>query len=203
MTDSFLSRTLLQLLLFLTLASLSGNSSYSQSGFRELIDVNHLYPYFEARGMSADGKVIFGTFENANYYSTPILWDTLNGFQPLPFPPYSDARLYGITADGSTVVGYLDSSFGESRAFTLSRSGIQYLPAFGTNPGHEPASYGLAVSADGRIVAGWSTRDDDCSGDPTKWIDGTPNLLPPLSYVCGGWVYGISPNGEYVFGDEG
>ncbi|MCY3000748.1 MAG: hypothetical protein NTV21_02920 [Planctomycetota bacterium] len=66
-------------------------------------------------------------------------------------PVYGPSTAFGISADGTYVVGTSDS-----RAFIWSAAtGMQTVGVLGT-PGLGNAGYGLAVSSDGNTVVGWS-----------------------------------------------
>ena len=59
---------------------------------------------------------------------------------------------YGVSADGSVVVGWARNAAGRSRAFRWTEAGgMQDLGTLGGN-----SSWALGVSADGSVVVGWA-----------------------------------------------
>src|SRR5689334_7588347 len=95
-------------------------------------------------------------------------------FQGLGWLPnagnFRGAYVYGLSQDGTTVVGTTDDASGTSRPFRWrSASGMVDL---GHVPGGSGDGYALGVSADGGTVVGFDTLP---SGErmPFIWADGS------------------------------
>src|SRR5258706_9844853 len=85
-----------------------------------------------------------------------------NGFGPV--------LAYGISADGSVVVGQSNSPTGLQAFRWDASNGIVGLGAF-SNPGGLQASGARACSADGNVIVGSSLRSDSLNedGSPFRW----------------------------------
>ncbi len=107
-------------------------------------------------GPSADGSVVVGQGGSANIpFAEAFRWTQSGGIVGLGFLPganYSQAS--GVSADGSVVVGYSDSSVGG--AFRWTQSGG--MVGLGTLPGGD-LSQANAVSGDGSVVVGSSGNE--------------------------------------------
>ncbi len=113
----------------------------------------------------------------------------------------------GISADGTTVVGYAQTASGETRAFRWSNG--TKIPAPTPNIGLN-SSFATAVSEDGRIVVGWG-RNADGLARIFRWdaFRGIEDLSAKYSlpgddhYVLHPLVQpfqngGMSANGRYI-----
>jgi probable HAF family extracellular repeat protein len=109
---------------------------------------------------------------------------------------------YGVSADGSVVVGVAFNADWQGRAFRWTASGG--MQDLGTLGGRESVAYG--VSADGSVVVGWA---QNATGDwhAFRWtasggmedLNTTyANLLTLGSYL--GRATAISPDGRYIVG---
>lgn len=122
-----------------------------------------------AGAISADGHVVVGWAGNAAFR-----WTEATGAQLISYPSASMTSAYGVSADGSVIVG---SVFPPQIPFRWSEAtGVEPLPLL---PGH---TFGVAmgVSADGRTIVG--------SIGPNVaalWIDGQAYALADL-LVAGG-----------------
>jgi probable HAF family extracellular repeat protein len=119
----------------------------------------------------------------------------------LPGGTYSAA--FGVSADGSVVVGVADNASGDARAFRWTSSGgMQNL---GTLPG-DTGSWAFAVSANGAVVVGDSLNDDEgfrafrwtTSGGMEDLNATYARLLTPGSYLE--TAYAVSSDGRYIVG---
>ena len=117
---------------------------------------------------------------------------TLTWLGTLPDGYISEA--WGVSADGSVVVGYASNAAGLSRAFRWTQAtGMQDL---GTLGGVWSEAYG--VSADGSVVVGWAT-DAAEEGRAFRWQNG---VMQDLGTLGGVWseAYGVSADGSVVVG---
>jgi probable HAF family extracellular repeat protein len=142
--------------------------------------------------------------------SAVVLWwmATVGWSQSLTWlgilPGYSRSEAYGVSADGSVVVGWVSNAAGHWRAFRwVAGVGMQNLGLLSSESGSwnkESEAYG--VSADGSIVVGWSYND---FGRPRalRWTAGSKQDLGTLagnSALYGSKAYGVSADGRVVVG---
>jgi probable HAF family extracellular repeat protein len=119
-------------------------------------------------------------------------------------PGYSRSEAYGVSADGSVVVGWVSNAAGHWRAFRwVAGVGMQNLGLLSSESGSwnkESEAYG--VSADGGIVVGWSYND---FGRPRalRWMASSKQDLGTLagnSDLYSSKAYGVSADGRVVVG---
>jgi probable HAF family extracellular repeat protein len=111
----------------------------------------------------------------------------------------SQSVAYGVSADGSVVVGWADnaSSPNQSRAFRwTAQTGMQDL---GTLGGSYSQAY--AVSADGSVVVG-GARNASNQGRAFRWTaeGGMQDLGTLPGYEGSRWAYAVSADGSVVVG---
>lgn len=104
--------------------------------------------------ISADGLVIWGTFYIENEGSHVFRYSQPNGFQDLGTMGKESIAVYGVSADGSVVVGsFLYSNSDKSvlyHAFRYSQSqGFEDLGTMGAE-----SAFAHGVSADGSLIVG-------------------------------------------------
>jgi probable HAF family extracellular repeat protein len=113
------------------------------------------YPnYSNARGVTPDGTRIVG---NANFADGSHGFQKVGngGFISLPeLPGSTNGAAYGVSANGSVVVGYSAGASGEM-AVSWTNGGAPI--ALGDLPGGQTRSAALGVSADGSTIVGWGT----------------------------------------------
>jgi len=117
----------------------------------------------------------------------------------LPNAAFNDSRSYGVSADGSVVVGYGRNANSDAEAFRWvdgTMIGLGFLPNAGTD---SSAAYG--VSADGSVVVGYS-YDANSDLEAFRWVDGTMTGLGFLPNAAFNYSVadGVSADGSVVVG---
>ncbi|WP_442485627.1 hypothetical protein [Aeoliella sp. SH292] len=147
------------------------------------------YENLSIRAISKDGSVVGGTINRSSVTdrATQIVrWDAAHGFEFLGrlSQSFGDASsLRDLNYDGSVFTGYGETPNG-THALRWSRdTGLADLGTLGTsNPFYDPSSSGDAVSADGTVIAGSTTRSGSSYSAAAIWsISGgwyVPNQLP-------------------------
>jgi probable HAF family extracellular repeat protein len=149
------------------------------------------YPSSWANAISADGNVVVG---GSNFWSyAAFSWTEEDGMLNLnPIPSYSieaDHIAYGVSADGSVVVGHWGLAFRWTED-----DGMMYLPDMGWE-----RSYATGVSADGSVIVGYGLHDE-----AFRWTeDGGMELLGTLPGGVESMAYGVSADGSMVVGECG
>ena len=142
-------------------------------------------PWSTASDASHDGSIVVGTSGNSPVEA--FEWTELGGMVGLGFPNGDSSRAYAVSADGASVVGYVQS-FAGNRAVRFGGPKGAVSLALGAR--------GLGASADGSVIVG------DIFGPnwrPIRWTSGTgiTELLGGLP----GWANGVSADGNVVVGD--
>ena len=107
-----------------------------------------------AWGVSSDGTVV-GTFVTPNgvfFETRAFRWSDTNGFQDLGTlnPPDQEAEAYGVSDDGSKVVGWSRGVSGYERPYLwTATAGMQELSEV---PGSD--AYAVDISRDGSVIVG-------------------------------------------------
>lgn len=156
--------------------------------------------FSKAMALSADGKVVVG---NASSSPDPIVfrWTRESGFLPLSQPNWQTILyLYGISANGSVVVGTGNHTYGQNLVrgegflWNGTTAGLGLLEG-----GHY--SYGIGVSGDGKVAVGYG---DSSNGiEALRWESGL--LFPePLGDLPAGsflsLALGVSQDGNVIVG---
>jgi probable HAF family extracellular repeat protein len=163
----------------------------------------------EARGVSADGSTVVGEGRSASG-SEAFRWTDLNGnglvdpnekldnhpeFGLGYLPGGSSSQAYGVSADGSTVVGY---GYPGHEAFRwTSDSG---MVALGDSTF---SSFAYGVSADGSTVVGYGDLIPGLGLEAFRWTQATG--MVGLGHLPGGgdwwsWAFDVSADGSTVVG---
>ncbi|MEJ5250671.1 MAG: hypothetical protein HPY54_10030 [Chthonomonadetes bacterium] len=109
---------------------------------------------------------------------------------------YGESEAYGISADGSVVVGWASDNNWFRRAFRRTREGE--MQNLGTLPGYD-ISRASAVSADGAVVVGWM-EDGNYRRRAFRWTsEGGMQTISTLG-VEDSAAYGVSADGSIVVG---
>ncbi|CAK9076044.1 PEP-CTERM sorting domain-containing protein [Durusdinium trenchii] len=159
--------------------------------------------FSNAYDVSADGAVVVGSGYSNSVYGTPIYeayrWTSGSGMVGLDnlSGGYASSYAYGVSDDGSVVVGMSESG-GVSQAFRwTSGSGMVGL---GDLPDGGYGSYAIASSPDGSVVVGWGTS---ASGyEAFRWTAGSG--MVGLGDLPGGifysTAYDVSDDGLVIVG---
>ena len=109
----------------------------------------------------------------------------------------SSSSAYGVSADGSVVVGWAQNDEGHTRAFRWTASGS--MTDLGTLGGCCGAAYG--VSANGSVVVGWARDDENWYTKAVRWTDseGVQEIDTPYAYE-GSVAYDVSASGSAIVG---
>ncbi len=124
---------------------------------------------------------------------------TLGGFAS-PFP---NGQAFGVSADGSTVVGYSQDGFFQSAFRWTAAGGLEQLDAL---PAGSNAEWALDVSDDGSIVVGWnevgpSPNYPSGSVRPVFWdATGSVQELPLPGSLEWGRAQAVSADGQVACG---
>jgi probable HAF family extracellular repeat protein len=162
------------------------------------------HAWSEAHGVSADGSVVVGYSqaaigEHMHAGGEAFRWTEDTGPVGLGHLQGDDLSwAYGVSADGSVVVGYSGNMGWNDTAFLWTRQGkMTALPL----PAGGAWSRAMAVSATGSVVAGeWGT--DNSHEGAFRWTAdlGSVGLNSPpgggMDYVCG-----LSADGSVIVGE--
>ncbi|RUL85281.1 HAF repeat-containing PEP-CTERM protein [Tautonia sociabilis] len=157
-----------------------------------------------ANAVSADGSTVVG---NSHVYGTPVpfRWTAAEGMTAVggSYSSYSEA--YGVSADGSVVVGYQEGA--PDQAVLWSADGRKiWLGRLPGSRGEGPmVSMARGVSADGSIVVGWSRASDGSWGNEAfRWTEAGGMVgLGALDGSFGSDAYAISADGSTIVGQSG
>jgi uncharacterized membrane protein len=154
-----------------------------------------------APGLSIDGLKVAATILGSDStYSVAGLWTLGSGWTELPGPPdmvikdRGTSTVYGLSGDGSTVVGLYWRAVGRGHAFRWNQAGGAV--DLGSRNG-ATASRANTVNSDGSLVGGW---DESSFGNwcPAVWLNGVETVLADTT--SDGQVNGTSPAGTIVVG---
>jgi len=160
---------------------------------------------FDSRGfaVSPDGSIVVGT-SKSSMWNEAFIWTESTGMIGLGTLPGSlGSSAYGVTEDGSIVVGRCYSGRGEAFMWTASTGmvGLGFLPGWSN-------SWARDVSADGSVVVGCCMTDIGWEAFIWDESNGMRNLKEVLENDFGldltGWTLnyanGISADGTVIVG---
>ena len=153
-----------------------------------------------ALGVSADGKAVLakstgGSVDRASRW-TPQL-----GMVALAkFPDNQPLFAVAMSRDGASIIGSVNVlATGKNVAFLWTDGSPPQLQKLVPLPG-EVTSNATAVSADGKVVVGWSAAAN-LAGRPVRWRNGgLPEILDATGKAA--VAKGVSPDGSVVFGPK-
>ncbi|MCS7209974.1 MAG: hypothetical protein NZ874_10440 [Fimbriimonadales bacterium] len=152
----------------------------------------------QAYGVSADGRVVVGWTENADYYRRAFRWTAETGMQDLGTLGGSSSVARGVSLDRRFVVGSATNADGRQRAFRWDAQTAQ-MQDLGT-PGERSEAY--SVSADGSVVVGALRRWS--AWRAFRWTAHSGTVaLGTLPGIVDSFAYGVSANGSIVVGAVG
>ena len=117
----------------------------------------------------------------------------------LPSAALNDSSAFGVSADGSVVVGHGYNAYSQTEAFRWvdgTMTGLGFLPDGATRQ-----SYAFGVSADGSVVVGHSYNANS-NLEAFRWVDGTMTGLGflPDGAIRQSYARGVSADGSVVVG---
>lgn len=153
-----------------------------------------------ANGVSADGKIVVGYSYGAEGRQA-VMW-TDSGVHPLGWLPatFKDGYARAITPDGRVIVGSTASG-NRIRPFRWTEeTGMVAIPTF---DGNNDNTHTLAVSDDGRVVAGYISSNDWTSVE-VSWIWSEENGFQGIGDLAGGvaesWAWDLNTDGSLALG---
>lgn len=139
--------------------------------------------------ISGDGRVAIGRSEGQptpQDLLRPFVWTMDAGIRELGSfaEGGGEGTAYGLSTDGSIIVGYALSERGEEAAAWTPGSTPTPLGGFASLSGWAISS-ARAVDDSGRIVVGWARRPDlpDRGEVPTRWVDGVAEQLGAIEGI--------------------
>jgi probable HAF family extracellular repeat protein len=158
--------------------------------------------YSSAYAVSADGAVVVGASVyrdqvSLESYERAFRWTASGGMQDLgTLPGYDWSEAWGVSADGTVVVGRSYYTLGYGSAFRWTASGG--MQDLGTLPGYD-WSEAWGVSADGTVVVG---RAENAAGDTRAFRWTASGGMQDLGTLGGEWsdAWGVSADGTVVVG---
>jgi probable HAF family extracellular repeat protein len=157
--------------------------------------------YSIVRGLSADGRVAAGNGQAENGIRGFTWTETggLDEFGLLPTMP-TDTRVFGLSADASTVVGQTTTNAGLGHAYRY--SGGTTIQDLGTINGWRH-SEAVGVSGDGSVVVGTLSDTRGSGGQAFRWTAaaGMQALGGPIGQIQ--FAAAVSRDGTKVVGTRG
>ncbi|MFQ5806801.1 MAG: PEP-CTERM sorting domain-containing protein [Phycisphaerae bacterium] len=156
-----------------------------------------------AEAVCADGSTVVGFANYGGVFGFQAFrWTRDEGMVGLgTLPGRVSSRAYGVSANGSVVVG--DSYAGGPGPEAFRWTADDGMVGLGDLPGGEYASYGSDVSGDGSVVVGWSGSEQATyTFEAFRWTaeEGMVGLgdLPGLDFFS--QAFGISADGAAIVG---
>jgi probable HAF family extracellular repeat protein len=167
-------------------------------------------PRSHARAISADGSIVAGIGESSagteafRYDRTTATFTGLGHYPGTQSPSWA----YGISGDGSIIVGSTTAPNGNQEAFRWTQqAGLVPLGTLPPAPGVTAYSMAEAVSANGLVIVGETrTVRSGNGGEAFRWTaaDGGGGGFEPLGDLDGGafqsWAYAVNGDGSVIVG---
>ena len=177
-------------LMALALAAALG-TAHAQSGITDLGNMGGRYSY--AYGVSNNGSVVVGTYDDLNNIPQAFRWTSSGVTQPVLPAGASRSILRGVSSNGSVSVGSYTDSSSKEHAFSWTSSGVaEFIELSGGSSGAN------AVSADGTATVGWSASAS--TRHAVRWTGNTVTDLHPANTAGFSSSYAVSSNGAVVVG---
>ncbi len=156
--------------------------------------------YSIASGVSANGSVIIGFENDANFQTRAFLWKQgrMESLGTLNNGTYSNAT--GASADGSVIVGYArdGNASNQIRAFLWTQGRMEGLGTL--NGGIFSRANG--VNADGSVIVGYATDGlASVMYRAVRWTQGTIESLGTLNNGTSSQASGVNADGSVVVGN--
>ncbi len=139
------------------LAMTGGSDAFRRAPDGSYLDLGKLHGGTNVfvRGINADGSVIVGQADDplADYQWRAVRWSQASGFVSLGTLGGTESNAFGVSDDGTRVVGSSSLGNGSTRAFLWTQGGAMVnLGVLGTGP----ESFAYGISGDGSTVVGYS-----------------------------------------------
>jgi probable HAF family extracellular repeat protein len=141
-----------------------------------------------AVGVSADGRFVTGISAGSSSSSRAYRWTAEGGFQF--FGASNSTTPYGISGDGSTVVGQGDSYPTSGGAFQWSSGAIQIIGGSGW--------FATAANSDASVIVG---AGGSYGRYAVRWVNGTQQYLGSLSSGASSTAWAVSSDGLTIAGE--
>jgi probable HAF family extracellular repeat protein len=187
------------------------NFRWTAAGGLELIGLPGM---FQTLRISRDGKTIVGTVRDSAGNNQAAIWQGGKNWRILtPFPgavPSEQRTIstaYGVSGDGSVVVGSAHVSLTKAVAFRWdATNGMVNLGTFDEGNNSDSVAYG--ISSDGKLIHGWDYKEGFSPAGPggaamngrrgAIWWDGKQRLVHPFGWAGEAWV--TNDNGSIIVG---
>ena len=152
-----------------------------------------------AVGISSDGTTIIGSHIGPDENESPAVWSQATGWLDLGHPANGcvlDGQWgsgYGVSGDGSIAVGLAWYCPGAEGFAWNRQSGMKSLSH---PPGH--SSRASAISADGKMIVGFSEDPQYGNRRPVRWFSGKTSLFAGAHTP--GEASGVSSDGSQIVG---
>lgn len=157
-------------------------------------------------GISADGKTVVGMIVRGSYQTSAFSWTASKGFTDLGKLGGYTANAVATSADGSVIAG-------ESNGHVFRWTASSGMVDLGTLPGYTQDNIATGVSADGKVIVGYSSNQTfvinhySTNGQAFRWTQATG--LVGLGFLLGGnvnyfqqgsYAAGVSADGSVIAG---
>ncbi len=176
----------------LTVAAAANAQSFTPTG-----DLPGGTFYSQTAFVSPDGVFASG-FSDVGAGQRGFRWTKATGSIELSGLPanVTDGRAYGISGDGSVLIGFMEQGPNTGVSFTWTPGGgIALLPSWANHP----TVFALDMSYDGTTISG-TTGNAAGESHPFRLVNGIYTEIPNLAGSSYGVGYGLSGNGATVVG---